>query len=163
MAVTLILSIGLDPDLMVTRSLVLQSAGYLVVSAYSIKEAVGRFQEGDFDLVLLCQSISTIDHDRLTAWIRASGSRIPIVSVSPRLYQDDAFAGVTIGSEPAALLRGIREALINATIPEVRTTMSAHKPETTELPPKKPSIPSTGDRPQMEIATGQLVPLAHTG
>lgn len=57
LAVTLILSIGSDPNLLASRSLVLKSAGHQVVTAYSIKEAASRIQEGDFDLVLFCRSI----------------------------------------------------------------------------------------------------------
>ena len=44
------LAVGLDPSLLRTRSQVLQSAGYIVVSASSVKEAVDYFQAGDFDL-----------------------------------------------------------------------------------------------------------------
>lgn len=163
MAVTLILSIGLDPDLMVTRSLVLQSAGYLVVTAFSIKEAVCRFQEGDFDLILLCHSIPTTDRNRLTAWIRASGSRIPIVSAPRRLYQDDVFVGVTVENDPAALLRVIEEAQTNGSIPPARRIMSPHERQATAPPPKKPPIPSASNPEQVEVPAGRLMPLSRTG
>ena len=61
MSLTIVLSIGFDPSLLETRSLVLQSAGYMVESASSLKEAVNRFQSGDFDLVLLCRSVPRKD------------------------------------------------------------------------------------------------------
>jgi DNA-binding response OmpR family regulator len=92
----------------------LQSAGYSVVSAYSLKEAVDRFQARDFDLVLLCQTIPTKERDGLTWWMRASGLGIPVVSVAGNLCSDDVVAGVTVGSDPSALVWGIRELLVNA-------------------------------------------------
>ncbi len=153
MALTVVLSVGRDPDLMVTRNLVLQSAGYLVIPGYSIKEAVDRFQAGDFDLVLLCQSIPTKDKNHLISWIRASGSRVPVVSVTSQFSQEDAPAGVTVGSDPAALLWGVREILINTANPNAQSDAQGEKP---------PSL-STGYEPQTGTLDQHLVPLARTG
>ena len=114
MAITLVLSIGLDVELLSTRNLVLQSAGYAVVPAFSIEEAVACFTDGDFDLVLLCQSIPTNLKERLTCWIRATGSSIPVVSVSGWICQHDAFADATVEGNPSTLLMGIRDALVKA-------------------------------------------------
>ena len=87
MALTLVLSVGLDTELLSTRNFVLHSAGYIVIAAFSPKEAVDRLRDGDFDLVLLCQSIPTKEKDHLALWIRASGSRIPVISISGFLEQ----------------------------------------------------------------------------
>lgn len=157
LAVTLILSIGSDPNLLASRSLVLKSAGHQVVTAYSIKEAASRIQEGDFDLVLFCRSIPQIERDRLTAWIRASGSRIPIVSVS--LYPTDAYDGAIVGSEPAALLCGIREALKSAAFPAKQTSTLPREREAADTAAKNPSTPNTGYRQQMKTRNRRLVPV----
>jgi CheY-like chemotaxis protein len=85
MQIVVILAVGFDPSLMRTRSLVLQSAGYIVESASSLKEAVTRFRGGDFDLVLLCHSIPMKDRDQLTCLIRATGSLTPVVSIARNL------------------------------------------------------------------------------
>lgn len=121
----LVLSVGLDPQLLGTRNLILESAGYIVVSTYSMREAVDRFQQGDFDLVLLCQSIPAKERDRLTRWIRACGSRIPVISVSGNLCPGDVAGGVTVGSDGRTLLWGIREVLIN----EESCWAESHRPE----------------------------------
>ena len=120
MALTIVLSVGLDASLLETRNLVLQSAGLSVVAAFSPKEAVDRLREGDFDLVLLCQSIPTKEKDRLALWIRASGSRVPVISISGILWERDSFANATVVSDPNALLTAITEVLINAATPAVR-------------------------------------------
>jgi CheY-like chemotaxis protein len=77
MRTNVVLAVGFDLSLMRTRTLVLQSAGYIVESASTLKEAVDRFQAGDFDLVLLCHSIPMKDRDRLTCLIRATGALTP--------------------------------------------------------------------------------------
>jgi len=77
MRTNVVLAVGFDLSLMRTRTLVLQSAGYIVESASSLKEAVDRFQAGDFDLVLLCHSIPMKDRDHLTCLIRATGALTP--------------------------------------------------------------------------------------
>jgi CheY-like chemotaxis protein len=61
MPLTIVLSVGFDPALLMTRVLVLQSAGYLVEQASSVTKAIDLFQAGDFDLVLLCHSVPRKD------------------------------------------------------------------------------------------------------
>jgi len=116
MAMPLVLSIGLDVELLITRNLVLQYAGFTVVPAFSIEEAVACFLDRDFDLVLLCQTVPTHLKERLTCWIRATGSSVPVVTVSGWLCQHDAFANATVEGNPITLLMGIRETLAKAAI-----------------------------------------------
>jgi CheY-like chemotaxis protein len=136
MALTLVLSVGLDPEILGTRNIVLQSAGYTVVRAFSLKAAVDCFQALDFDLILLCQSIPTKEKDRLTSWIRASGSRVPVVSVAENLCQQDAFADATVESDPKVLLMGIRQALVKAGIPAGWTAAFSHKKDAVVSSPR---------------------------
>jgi DNA-binding response OmpR family regulator len=113
MPLTLILSICLDPVMLDARNLILRSAGYTVVPALSLKEAVDRFRSGDFDLVLLGHTVTEKDQDRLACLIRASGSRIPVVSIAaPGCGSRNAFIDATVGADPDELLAGIREALL---------------------------------------------------
>jgi DNA-binding response OmpR family regulator len=61
MPLTLVLSVGLDSLILATRNMFLQSEGFIVVSVFSLKEAVDRFLTGDFDLILLDNSLPTKD------------------------------------------------------------------------------------------------------
>ena len=126
MPLTIVLAVGLDPSLLETRSLVLQSAGYMVESASSVKEAVDRFQSGDFDLVLLCHSVPIKDRDHLTSLIRAFGSRTPIVSIAENLGECDAFANATLEDGPNTFLAGIRDVLAKAEKAPAWTTKSGN-------------------------------------
>lgn len=84
----------------------------MVVSALSLAEAVHMFQIGGFDLVLLCHSLTIKDKERLTCLIRASGSSIPVLSVSENRGKRDRFANATLDDEsPEQLLAGIHRAL----------------------------------------------------
>lgn len=160
---TLVLSIGLDAELLSTRNLVLQSAGYIVVPALSLKEALGRLLGGDLDLVLLCQSIPTKDKDRLTSWIRASGSRIPVVSVSGYPGQRDAFADATVEGNPHAVLVGLREALVKAAIPKARTATFDERREAAVTDGKKLPQSTGGDEEQTKTTKERSFRLKHAG
>jgi DNA-binding response OmpR family regulator len=111
MPTIVILAVGSDQLLLGTQRLILQSAGYCVVSALSVIEAINRFLSGDFDLVILGHSIPTKDRDRLTSVIRESGSLIPIVLIAGPHHQGDSFADTTIESDPKTLLVEIKEIL----------------------------------------------------
>ena len=113
MPLNLILAVGKNPALQEGRSSILRRAGYIVDSEYSVKDAVERFKQGDFDLVLLCDSMPIEDRDRLTRSIRAFGSLTPIVSVAPpsgRVPQvvEDVISETT----PEKLLSGVMGALL---------------------------------------------------
>ncbi|HEY1805853.1 MAG TPA: response regulator [Terracidiphilus sp.] len=115
MAETLILSVDLDPMILNTREAVLRSEGYIVVSAASIKEAFHQFHEGDFDLMILGETIPARDRERLTCLIRASGSRIPIASISSTLsstpWERSFFPDASLLENSSEIVAGIRRLL----------------------------------------------------
>ncbi len=111
MASTIVLAVGLDPVLLVTRSQVLQTAGYTVISVCSLTEAITRFVQGDFDLVLLCHSIPAQDRERLASLIREHTSLTPIIFVSPNFFERERLADATIENDPNNLVTGLREVL----------------------------------------------------
>ena len=111
MSQTLVLSIGLDLAVLNSRDLLLQSADYIVVPAMSAEEGFRLFQDGDFDLIILCHTLPIEDCERLTRFIRTSGSRIPIASVSGGLRQPPSIADATLDKSPIELLAGIRDLL----------------------------------------------------
>jgi DNA-binding response OmpR family regulator len=106
-----VLAIGYDPVLLETRSQVLRSAGYTVVSARSLKQAIPQFLEGDFDLVVLCHSIPEEDRQRFMNLIRRHTSRTPVVFISSGFGQLDRSADVTLENDPDDLVAGLREVL----------------------------------------------------
>ena len=107
-----ILAVGKDPMVLNTRSLILRSAGYIVKSSTSIDEAAALTREVDADMVLLCHSISVQERDWVIRAIRASGSRIPIYTVSPASIDfSPSLAGGTLPNNPADFPKSIKAAL----------------------------------------------------
>ena len=163
MSLTLLFSVGLDPSSLNDRNLVLESAGYSVVSAFSLKEAVSCFHDGDFDLVLLCQSVPKKERDRLISWIRASGSRIPIITVSGNLSEQDGFATETIENDPISLLTGISEVLMNIATQETGTSALPAKEAINITVGQKPAKSTTKSEWQTRDNKELHVPFRRTG
>ncbi len=116
MPLTSILSIGLDLSLLVSRAVFLGSAGYGVISALSLKEAVNYLQTAEFGLVILCRSIPAKDRERLTCLIRASGLSIPVVSITEAAGHHDAYPDATFEEgDQTKLLKGIKEITTRST------------------------------------------------
>ena len=107
MSLTVVLAVGVDSSLLACQSLAWQSAGFIVTSTESIREAIGHIRDGDFDLVLLGDSIPTDSRERLTLLIRAIGSRTPVVCITDTAINCDGFADATIWNEPSNLLQSI--------------------------------------------------------
>jgi len=56
MPLTIVLAVGVDSSLLASQRSVWQSAGCCIIAA-SIREAIAKLRDGDFDLVLLGHSI----------------------------------------------------------------------------------------------------------
>ena len=125
MSPTIILSVGENLTLLETRNMVLRAAGYIVESARSLKQAIDQCRAREFNVVIMCHSVSSRDRDCLTSWIRASGSLTSVVSVSRNLGQGDDFADANLGYEPEKFLGGIKDVLIEA----VRMSSGTATPE----------------------------------
>jgi len=113
MSLTVVLAVGLDSWLLSTHRTVWRSEGYIVVPATSIPEAIDQFRAGDFDLVLLGDSISLENKEKLTSMIRGSGAQTPVVSVASSSDASDSFADATLKNDASALLTGMAEVLAN--------------------------------------------------
>jgi len=114
MPITVVLAVGLDAWQLTGHSSALRSAGYVVISAMSSREAIAHFRAGDFDLVLLGDSISMEDKERLTFLIRVSGSTTPVVCIAKSPGDRNRFANATVKGDVNALLKGMRAALAKA-------------------------------------------------
>lgn len=111
MPLTVVLAVGMDAWLLTTQSPIWKSAGYIAVSAVSIKEAIDFFKTGDFDLVLMGHSIPVESKKRLAHLIRATGAKTPVVSIDQSPLASDPFADATIHNDAGAVLAGIGQLL----------------------------------------------------
>jgi hypothetical protein len=107
----IVLAVGVDSALLANERALRRSAGCHFAYAGSIREAIVQLRDGSFDLVLLGFSIPIESRERLTFLIRASGSRIPVVSIADTPAGHDSFTDRTIRNEPEDLLRAIGELL----------------------------------------------------
>jgi DNA-binding NtrC family response regulator len=82
MPITMVLAIGLDAGFLESQRNTLKASGYFVSSAHSVNAAMEEFRDGDFDLVLIAQSVETERRDRLISMIRDTGSRVPVVCMA---------------------------------------------------------------------------------
>jgi DNA-binding response OmpR family regulator len=82
MAITVVLAVGWDPWLLAAQDSAWRAAGYIAVSVSSISEAFRHFKAGDFDLVVLGNSISREERQRLTRQIRDTGAKAPVIDIS---------------------------------------------------------------------------------
>lgn len=114
MSPLVILNVGENRTLLETRHIILRAAGNVVVSARSLKQAIDHCLARDFDVVLMCHSVSSKDRDCLACWIRASGSLTLVVSISTDCGEGDDFADANVEHEPGRFLSGIGKVLRQA-------------------------------------------------
>lgn len=112
MAAKRILSISYDEPLLVTRQMMLEQAGFKVVSAFGFTEALEKCQNCDFDLVLVGHSIPIKDKAALVASIKKN-CKCPVLSIRRHGYGPLPQADYSIDSQdgPQALLDAVNSAL----------------------------------------------------
>ena len=81
MAVYLVLSVSRDPALAETRLQIMKELGCIVEIAPTPHEAMRAFLDGDFDLVLLCQTLSPGEKRQLVMRMKSEKPSVPIISV----------------------------------------------------------------------------------
>lgn len=111
MSTAVILAVGLDSSLLAEQRRLPECAGYVFVAAGSIREAIDHFRTGDFDLVLLGDSLSLEDQERLTFLIRTNGTNTPVICIGNRCGDRDLFADVTLARDSSSLLADVGELL----------------------------------------------------
>jgi len=111
MGTTTVLAIGVYAALFNPEQAAWLSAGYVVRAAATVRDALKQFTDGDFDVVLLGNSISLESRERLAFLIRTSGSLVLVVCITDTPGDCDGFADATIRNEPDQLLQRIVELL----------------------------------------------------
>lgn len=105
----LILSAGRDPELMKQRNAQLLAAGFKVASATNSCEVVEKLLNGDFDLVLLCDSMPEQDRERLARIVSSYTPSTPVVLICSAEQAKQAFSGGPVKCHPEQLLATVAE------------------------------------------------------
>ncbi len=88
-----------------------------MVPVRSVQEAIDHFKTGDFDLVLMGDSVPVEQQERLTSLIRSRGARTPIVCVSDSAAVcapdtvAESFDTADFRTDPGTLISGLKELL----------------------------------------------------
>jgi hypothetical protein len=108
---TVILAVGVDLTYLKSQSLKWDTAGYFIIFASTVREAIDHFRFGDFDfdLVLIGESIPDSSRERLTFIMRASGPRVPVVCVTDTPEDCESYSDATLKSSQQELLTGIAQ------------------------------------------------------
>ena len=91
-----ILSVGHSPELLKSRTLLLESAGYVVREESNCSRALDRALADDFDLVLLCHTLSKSEMIVFLSSLAESKQLLPVLCI-----RKNEFCSAIDGSIPA--------------------------------------------------------------
>lgn len=110
-----LLAVGNDPMLLMTRGEVLRRLGYSVTTTDSSAVLAQQFRPADFDLVILCHTLSEDERQSIAAFVRYQIPSTPVLAVSPLAAQRFEYADLTVESDPANMIEGIGQVLAEST------------------------------------------------
>lgn len=106
-----ILSVSYDEQLLITRRMLLENAGYKVVSALEFGEAIARCRHGAVDLFILGHSLPYADKQKLIKAFRRNCTA-PILSLCRQGERIVASADYhTLSDDPNSLLSSVADIL----------------------------------------------------
>jgi CheY-like chemotaxis protein len=136
-----VLQVGSDPTLLFTRTEVLRSAGYTVVSAHSLDSALRTLTFHHFDVVLLCHSLRSEAERTLTGYVRQHIPETRVLTVrcstGTRLESSEA-----LDSKPDLLLSQLLQVMSAAAKGSVAPSLDQLRTAQTS-----PSVSSTRSMP----------------
>jgi DNA-binding NtrC family response regulator len=110
---TRILSVGHDHHLLSMRSMVLEAAGFDVIEAYAVSDALRLAQSDAVDLVLLCHTVPKSEQIRLVSAIRERRRLMPVLCVIAHDVVMPAEGCLSANSAPQQLLDALHQAAFN--------------------------------------------------
>lgn len=108
-----ILSVGKNPSLMSSRSLLLRAAGYRVEEAYTVDKAVNLVEEDFIDAMLLCHTISRDDKQVLISTVRRKRPSMPVLCLRSYAYESVPRTCIAVDNDPEEMLNALRNAVIS--------------------------------------------------
>jgi DNA-binding response OmpR family regulator len=103
-----ILSVGANPTLMSSRSLILRSAGYLVKEAYTVGKAINLVEADSIDAVLICHTIPRDDQKVLISFVREKRRLMPILCIRSNAYESAPGTCTAVDNDPELLLNTVK-------------------------------------------------------
>jgi CheY-like chemotaxis protein len=112
----MILCVDDEPVVLATRKLVLQSAGYQVMTARDGHEGLSVFAAQEFDAVLLDYAMPGMDGGAVAAEMKRRNPEVPILMLSAHMFLPDAAlasvdAYLTKSEGPVAMLNTLKSLL----------------------------------------------------
>jgi DNA-binding response OmpR family regulator len=107
-----VLSISYDDAILKTRQLILEQAGFEIVSAWGFSNAMEYCEKGDFDVVLIGHSLPPDDKTALVKVLRRHCDR-PVISVrrsGQHTKHPAADYSIAADDGPEALVKVVKEA-----------------------------------------------------
>ena len=103
-----ILSVGKDPALMSSRTLLLRNAGYSVQEAFTLDKARDMVRSDSIDVTLLCHTVPERDQRFLIYLIREKRNLMPILCVRSYEHESVPQACIAVDNAPEAILQTLK-------------------------------------------------------
>ena len=104
-----ILSVGKDPTLMSSRTLLLRNAGYAVQEAYTLDKAKDLVRSDSIDVTLLCHTVPEREQRLLIYLVREKNRRLmPILCIRSHDHESVPRVCTAVDNEPESLLRTLK-------------------------------------------------------
>jgi len=106
-----ILYAGRDPELVRQWTKPLTMAGYRVVAVIDPLEIIGKLFSGEFDLILLCESLPKAERGRLARLARDHGPSIPILIIDEQEGMDYDLGVRAVLGQPDKIVAAVQNSL----------------------------------------------------
>src|SRR5436305_3667177 len=116
-----VLDAGRDPYHSRKRDQALAAAGYKVVTAHNSPDIINNLFDGDFDVVILCNSLPNDERRRLAGIIKSYSPSTPVIVLADTAESAEYDYGtLTSNSSPAWIVSAIRAVTETNPLPAIQ-------------------------------------------
>lgn len=120
------LQFGKDTSLLESRSAILETTGLAVINAYSVRQCVSEILGGNFDLIILCHTVSPEERDEVASLVHKLHPATPVLLIST-FFEKNREIDVIVDCEPEHLVKNVKEILSHQPHKTNIRSISVHK------------------------------------
>ena len=104
----LVLTVGYEPQLLATRSMVLRHAGYFVKEATVLARALREIETDHIDILVVCNTIPFSEKSWFANEVLNRRRLLPVICIKTHAYEQKVPGCVAVENDPDSLLQALK-------------------------------------------------------
>ena len=108
----LVLTVGYEPHLLATRSMVLRHAGYNVKEVTVLARALDEIESDHIDILVVCNTVPLAERSWLAKEVLNRRRLMPVICIQTHSFEQKVPGCVAVENDPESLLEALKHVTV---------------------------------------------------